>query len=81
MGMSERSYDTLISMITKPYGIVLVVGPTGSGKTTTLHAALESMSATSTHDDNMFSWAFVGGASSLDPRGEDAAHTEYGIPD
>jgi len=40
MGMSERSYNTLISMITKPYGIVLVVGPTGSGKTTTLHAAL-----------------------------------------
>jgi len=27
-------------MITKPYGIVLVVGPTGSGKTTTLHSAL-----------------------------------------
>jgi type II secretory ATPase GspE/PulE/Tfp pilus assembly ATPase PilB-like protein len=40
MGMSETSYNTLISMITKPYGIVLVVGPTGSGKTTTLHAAL-----------------------------------------
>jgi len=40
MGMSERTYDTLINMITKPYGIVLVVGPTGSGKTTTLHAAL-----------------------------------------
>jgi len=40
MGMSERSYNALISMITKPYGIVLVVGPTGSGKTTTLHAAL-----------------------------------------
>jgi type II secretory ATPase GspE/PulE/Tfp pilus assembly ATPase PilB-like protein len=40
MGMSDRSYNTLISMITKPYGIVLVVGPTGSGKTTTLHAAL-----------------------------------------
>jgi len=40
MGMSERSYNTLISIITKPYGIVLVVGPTGSGKTTTLHAAL-----------------------------------------
>ena len=40
MGLNERDYDLLISMITKPYGIVLVVGPTGSGKTTTLHAAL-----------------------------------------
>jgi len=40
MGMSDRTYNTLIDMITKPYGIVLVVGPTGSGKTTTLHAAL-----------------------------------------
>lgn len=40
MGMSERDYDELISMISKPYGIALVVGPTGSGKTTTLHAAL-----------------------------------------
>jgi len=40
MGMSERNYKVFIEMITKPYGIVLVVGPTGSGKTTTLHAAL-----------------------------------------
>ena len=40
MGMSKKAYDTLIDLITKPYGIVLVVGPTGSGKTTTLHAAL-----------------------------------------
>lgn len=40
MGMSNRDYNLLISMITKPYGIVLVVGPTGSGKTTTLHSAL-----------------------------------------
>lgn len=40
MGMSERNYNVFIDMITKPYGIVLVVGPTGSGKTTTLHAAL-----------------------------------------
>ena len=40
MGMSERDYNLLVSMITKPYGIVLVVGPTGSGKTTTLHSAL-----------------------------------------
>jgi type II secretory ATPase GspE/PulE/Tfp pilus assembly ATPase PilB-like protein len=40
MGMSERNYQSFIDVITKPYGIVLVVGPTGSGKTTTLHAAL-----------------------------------------
>lgn len=40
MGMSERDYELLLSMITKPYGIVLVVGPTGSGKTNTLHSAL-----------------------------------------
>jgi len=40
MGMSERNYKEFIDIIIKPYGIVLVVGPTGSGKTTTLHAAL-----------------------------------------
>ncbi len=40
MGMRERDYNEFIGMIEKPYGIVLVVGPTGSGKTTTLHSAL-----------------------------------------
>jgi type II secretory ATPase GspE/PulE/Tfp pilus assembly ATPase PilB-like protein len=40
MGMSERDYKAFIDMIQSPYGIVLVVGPTGSGKTTTLHSAL-----------------------------------------
>lgn len=40
MGWSDRDSSLLISLITKPYGIVLVVGPTGSGKTTTLHAVL-----------------------------------------
>jgi type II secretory ATPase GspE/PulE/Tfp pilus assembly ATPase PilB-like protein len=40
MGMRDRDYNEFIGMIEKPYGIVLVVGPTGSGKTTTLHSAL-----------------------------------------
>jgi len=40
MGMNERDFNVFVDMITKPYGIVLCVGPTGSGKTTTLHAAM-----------------------------------------
>ena len=43
MGMTGRNHDLLLNMITKPYGIVLVVGPTGSGKTTTLHSLLASI--------------------------------------
>jgi type II secretory ATPase GspE/PulE/Tfp pilus assembly ATPase PilB-like protein len=40
MGLNERNLSTLKASIIQPYGLVLVVGPTGSGKTTTLHAAL-----------------------------------------
>jgi type II secretory ATPase GspE/PulE/Tfp pilus assembly ATPase PilB-like protein len=40
MGFSERNYDSFIDTIVKPYGLVFVCGPTGSGKTTTLHSAL-----------------------------------------
>ena len=40
MGMSPRNYKELQNILGKPYGMILVVGPTGSGKTTTLHAAL-----------------------------------------
>lgn len=40
MGLSERNLDVMKRIIGKPYGLVLVVGPTGSGKTTTLHSSL-----------------------------------------
>jgi type II secretory ATPase GspE/PulE/Tfp pilus assembly ATPase PilB-like protein len=40
MGFTESSLKDFQSIISKPYGIVLCVGPTGSGKTTTLHSGL-----------------------------------------
>ncbi|HET7434597.1 MAG TPA: GspE/PulE family protein [Thermoanaerobaculia bacterium] len=40
MGFSERNLTAFKTLLQKPYGIALVVGPTGSGKTTTLHSAL-----------------------------------------
>ncbi|HEX8172999.1 MAG TPA: ATPase, T2SS/T4P/T4SS family [Thermoanaerobaculia bacterium] len=40
MGFSERNLTRFKEILAKPYGICLVVGPTGSGKTTTLHSAL-----------------------------------------
>ena len=40
LGLSEGNYQRLSAAIARPYGMVLCVGPTGSGKTTTLHSAL-----------------------------------------
>lgn len=40
MGFSTQNYENFVSVITKPYGLIFVCGPTGSGKTTTLHSAL-----------------------------------------
>ncbi|MBI5515172.1 MAG: GspE/PulE family protein [Deltaproteobacteria bacterium] len=40
LGLSEANLKAFRAMVRSPYGIVLAVGPTGSGKTTTLHAAL-----------------------------------------
>lgn len=40
MGLSERNLEVMKKVLVQPYGLILVVGPTGSGKTTTLHSAL-----------------------------------------
>src|SRR5262249_7780521 len=40
LGMDEKTYKTFRELIDLPHGIVLVTGPTGSGKTTTLYSAL-----------------------------------------
>ena len=42
-GMSKFCYDRFAESIKVPYGIVLVTGPTGSGKTTTLYGALNAI--------------------------------------
>jgi len=40
LALTERNRQVFEKAITKPYGLILVVGPTGSGKTTTLHSAI-----------------------------------------
>jgi general secretion pathway protein E len=41
LGFPEDSYEKVCQMTSKPHGIFLVTGPTGSGKTTTLYSALK----------------------------------------
>jgi type IV pilus assembly protein PilB len=49
LGLSERDAKTFRSIITRPHGIFLVTGPTGSGKTVSLYAALRSINSTDKH--------------------------------
>ena len=48
IGFSKFNYDHFLGMVTQPYGIIFVCGPTGSGKTTTLHSALSYINKTET---------------------------------
>jgi len=43
LGMGEKHVAMMDRLIAKPHGLVLVTGPTGSGKTTTLYAALHKL--------------------------------------
>ncbi|MBU4201275.1 MAG: Flp pilus assembly complex ATPase component TadA [Kiritimatiellae bacterium] len=43
LGLDPKAYDSLIYAISQPHGIILVTGPTGSGKTTTLYSCLQDL--------------------------------------
>jgi len=49
LGFESHSLDRFKNAISKPYGIVLVTGPTGSGKTNTLYSALSSLNKPDTN--------------------------------
>jgi type IV pilus assembly protein PilB len=43
LGMAEEDRDKLETMVSKPYGMILSTGPTGSGKSTTLYSILKTI--------------------------------------
>jgi len=49
LGFEEKSLEIFQRNISKPYGMVLVTGPTGSGKTNTLYSALQALNTTETN--------------------------------
>lgn len=49
LGMSEKDRKKLEPIITKPYGMILSTGPTGSGKSTTLYSILQKLNKPDVH--------------------------------
>ncbi|MCU1289445.1 MAG: pilB1 [Acidobacteria bacterium] len=49
LGFEEKSLEIFKRNISKPYGMVLVTGPTGSGKTNTLYSALQALNTSETN--------------------------------
>lgn len=45
LGMDQKDLDFLSELIERPYGMILVTGPTGSGKTTTLYGVLKKLNS------------------------------------
>lgn len=48
LGFDQAHFDTIDKVITKPHGIIIITGPTGSGKTTSLYAILNQLKDLST---------------------------------
>ena len=49
LGLSDKNLNKVNQAITKPHGMILVTGPTGSGKTTTLYAAMKTLNKREVH--------------------------------
>ena len=45
LGLNDNNIKTYDELLSKPYGLILVVGPTGSGKTTTLYSMLNQLNS------------------------------------
>ena len=48
LGLTERDRKTIQTLIDKPHGMIVVTGPTGSGKSTTMYAMLSKLNAIDT---------------------------------